>query len=276
MRSSRLVLEIERSKRLEKPLITLTTDFGISDYFVGSLKGVLLQGAPSAQIIDLTHQLPRHDILSAAFVINEAFRYFPTETIHLVIVDPGVGTKRRKIVVSYKDQSFVAPDNGVLTYILQKEGSQSFEINESTSLKFEESPTFAGRDHFAPITALLASGTSPSTLGLKINDAYELKGLRVKQDGALLIGKIVYFDQYGNAITNLRRSCLGRKIKDLKLFTADVKGETLREIKQNYSEGEKGKGNFVINSSGYLEIFSPQNSVKALMKLNLMDEVIVP
>ncbi|MFQ5949402.1 MAG: S-adenosyl-l-methionine hydroxide adenosyltransferase family protein, partial [Nitrospiria bacterium] len=184
-------------------IITLTTDFGIRDYFVGSLKGVLLQRVPNARLIDITHETPRHDIISAAFVVNEIYRTFPQGAIHLVVVDPGVGTERKKLIVSKEGHLFVAPDNGVLTYLFKEEGSRVYEVVDTRHLTFSNSPTFAGRDHFAPIVASLAVGILPEALGREISDYQCIKGLYPERKGSDLVGKIVYFDHFGNAITNL-------------------------------------------------------------------------
>ncbi|MFQ5597252.1 MAG: S-adenosyl-l-methionine hydroxide adenosyltransferase family protein [Nitrospiria bacterium] len=275
MKSSILVSRNKSSTRGERPLITLTTDFGLRDYFVGAVKGVLLQKMPSARIVDITHDLPRHDIISGAYVINEAYRYFPRGSIHFVVVDPGVGTRRRKLVVSYHHHYFISPDNGILTYILEQDESRVFHIQRTDCSLLDESPTFAGRDLFAPIAAALAKGMSPEYLGEEIKDSYKLNGLlyEKKEDG--LIGRIVYIDQYGNAITNLTDSCLREKLSKREEFYAEIKGEMYRGIKKNYEEGEKG-GNLLINSSGHLEIFSPNASAKQCLNLSLLDEVVIP
>ncbi len=257
------------SKRARPPIITLTTDFGLRDYFVGSIKGVILQALPKARLIDISHEIPRHDIISGAFVVNEVCRYFPSGTVHLAVVDPGVGTVRRKIVVSFQGQHFVAPDNGLLTYLVDKAESRVFEIRGNTLLKFEESPTFAGRDHFAPIAAALASGTDPAALGVEIEDAYKISGLAIEKKESKLGGKIVYFDHFGNAITNIKRADLPEK------FEIVIAGETLTGLKQNYAEGDEAKVNLIINSSGYLEIFMPEKSVKERLNLELLDVVAV-
>jgi len=254
------------SKLARPPIITLTTDFGLRDYFVGVIKGVILQTLPEIQFVDISHEIPRHDIISGAFVVNEICSYFPPGTVHLVVIDPGVGTDRKKIVVCYEQQFFVAPDNGLLTYILNKEESRTFEIT-STLLKFKKSPTFAGRDHFAPIATALASGTDPGELGVEINDAYKISGLSIEKNDSGLSGKIVYFDYFGNAITNIRKS-------DLPVHFKVMLGEKiLTGLKQNYSEGDDTQANLIINSSAWLEFFVPGKSAKVQLSLSLMDVV---
>jgi len=256
-----------------RPIITLTTDFGLKDYFVGSLKGVLLQKSPDARIIDITHQIARHDVISAAFIIKESFQYFPKGSVHLVVVDPGVGTCRRAILLSYRDHHFIGPDNGIFSYLLKDKHCRVYEILETSLHLREDSPTFAGRDHFAPIAAAVANRRSPADLGKEITDAKVIEDLFCRKVGERFSGRIVYIDTYGNAITNLTQSDLKAKTDDLELEVPG--GRKLRRLKKSYSDGKKGEGNLILNSSGHLEIFVPKGSAQLLLNLNLLDEVIV-
>ncbi len=264
---------LERAKtRDQGSIITLTTDFGTQDYFSGSMKGVLLSQAPDARIIDITHEISHHDIVSGAFVVKETYKNFPQKTIHLVVVDPGVGTDRRKLIVVKAGQFFVAPDNGVLTYLYEEEGSRSFEVRETDTLQFRRSPTFAGRDHFSPIAALLANGRLPEELGREITDVRCIRELYPERLGHDLAGKIVYFDHFGNAITNLSGAVLENEAD----FKVQLKRHLFMGIKENYAEGKKGSGNMIINSSGHLEIFVPYESAKKTLSLNLLDDLLIP
>lgn len=253
------------------PLITLTTDYGESDYFVGSVKGVLLQYAPNARLIDITHGIPPQDIVSAAFVIKEASRYFPPGSIHLVVVDPGVGSRRRMIITRAEDRLFVAPDNGVLTYLIQAEG-ETYEVGKPEFLPLKESRTFAGRDCFAPIAAFLAQGYSPSDFGKRISDPHLLEGIRPEKEESQIRGKIVYIDHFGNAITNLTWPDF--KAFAPARFTLEVKGHIFHHLNNHYSEGDQNAG-LLLNSSGHLEIFSRNRNARTLLDLNLLDEVIL-
>lgn len=257
------------------PIITLTTDFGLSDYFVGAVKGVLLCQIPEAKLVDITHLIPRHDIISAAFVVNEMYGCFPQGTIHLTVVDPGVGSARRKIIVTYKGQFFVAPDNGILSYILKEAECRVFEVVETLFLKLKESPTFAGRDHFSRIAAALAKGISPTMLGKEIFDAHQMDLFFQKKGGTALRGKIVYFDCFGNAITNLTQDVLKAHLKNPERFTANLSKLKFVGLKKNYMDAEKETGSLIMNSSGYLEIFVLNDSARNILKLNLSDEVII-
>ncbi|MFQ5587662.1 MAG: S-adenosyl-l-methionine hydroxide adenosyltransferase family protein [Nitrospiria bacterium] len=268
---------MSKADAAKTPIITLTTDFGLSDYFVGVLKGVLARSTPHARLIDITHGIPPQDTISAAFVVRETLDYFPEGTIHLVVVDPGVGTARRKIIVTHKDQFFVAPDNGVLTYLFNEEGSRVFEVRDTVFLKFKESPTFAGRDHFAPIAALLAQERSPKDLGKEIFDARQIDGLCCKKDGdgETIVGKIVYVDQFGNGISNVKSDDLGEKLKNPKAIEADLGRHHLVGLKKNYAEAKAGELSFLINSSAYVEIFSKNTSAQKIFKFKLMDDIII-
>lgn len=256
------------------PIITLTTDFGSSDYFVGSVKGVLLQRAPGVRLIDMTHEIAPQDLTAAAFVLKEVSLYFPEGTVHLAVVDPGVGTDRRKIIVTEREQRYVAPDNGILTYILQREGCRVYAVGDTPLLRLEKSPTFAGRDHFAPIAALLAMGAPPESFGPEINDPVLIEGLSPKREKERIVGKIIYIDRFGNAITNVTQDDLKGSINTPR-FVLRVKGVSLTGLKNNYAEGERGAGNLIVNSSGHLEIFLPGGSARDLLGLRLSDEAII-
>lgn len=256
------------------PIITLTTDFGLSDYFVGSVKGVLLQRAPGVRLIDLTHEIPPQDRITAAFVLKEASLYFPKGTVHLAVVDPGVGTDRRKIIAAERGQFYVAPDNGILTYILQREGCRVYAVGETLLLPLEKSPTFAGRDHFAPMAALLAEGTPPDAFGFEIKDPVVIEGLSPKAGEGRIVGKIVYLDRFGNAITNVTEADLNGSIGSAEM-ALQIKGRRLTGLKRNYAEGEKGAGHLIVNSSGHLEIFVPGGSARELLGLRLLDEAVI-
>jgi len=259
----------------KQDLITLTSDFGLRDYFVGVMKGVLLQQLPAARLIDITHEIPRHDVLSAAFVLKEVFPYFPSGTIHLAVVDPGVGTARRKIILKTAGQLFVAPDNGILSYILQEKDCRTYAVENTPLFPFEKSATFAGRDHFAPITALLAKGILPEKLGAEVFDAKRIEGLEPKKMRQGLVGKIIYFDHFGNAVTNLSREILGERLENPKDLRAKLKGHSIRGLQESYESGQNSGASLMINSSGLLEVFLSCENAKKILNLHLMDEILM-
>src|SRR5678815_3382631 len=147
------------SPRPPVTIITLTTDFGTADYFVGAVKGVILSENPEARIVDLTHDIPSHDIAAAAFTLLAAYKSFPDKTVHVAVVDPGVGSSRRGIVVAAADQLFVGPDNGIFSHVYEREpGYRVFELTNKKYFRSRVSPSFHGRDVFAPVAAALAKG----------------------------------------------------------------------------------------------------------------------
>ena len=193
-------------------IITLTTDFGLRDPFVGIMKGVILSIAPEAQLVDIAHDIPSHDILEAAFIIDSAFRYFPPKTIHLVVVDPGVGGSRRPIAASTGDQYFVAPDNGVLSFILNTgplTPIPTYHITNASLFHQPVSKTFHGRDIFAPVAGHLARGAPIDSVGPRIVDFVRKSSPRPRRNGArALIATVLRIDRFGNIITNLQRGDL--------------------------------------------------------------------
>ncbi len=256
------------------PIVTLTSDFGLKDYFVGVLKGLLSQ-SKAAEVIDITHLVDKHDVASGAFILQEISGHFPAGTIHLAIIDPGVGTMRRKLIAKQGGQFFVAPDNGLLSYLLKSEDCEVFEVKAGPLLQFKKSPTFAGRDHFAPIAVLLANGHLPEELGEKISDALCIEALFPKKKGDAIFGKIVYFDHFGNAITNLSQRILKHKLQNPDIFSAKIKDNNLQGLKKNYRTGGEGEARILMNSSGFLEIFISCDSAQNKLNLSLMDDVLI-
>jgi S-adenosylmethionine hydrolase len=190
------------------PVITLLTDFGTQDYFVAAVKGVILTNNPSASIIDITHEVPAQDIEAGAFTLLTCYRDFPSRTIHVAVVDPGVGSARRPIVIKAGSHYFVGPDNGLFSYVLDQEPSHKiFHVTASKYFRQPPSPTFHGRDVFAPIAAALSNGIKPNQLGSRITDEVRLAPLSpVKRPDGKLQGRIIQVDRFGNCITNFTRA----------------------------------------------------------------------
>lgn len=182
------------------PLITLLTDFGTSDPYVGEIKGVLASLAPSASLVDLTHHIAPGDLRAAAYILGRVWRRFPPGTIHLVVVDPGVGTARAALATGFDGHFFVGPDNGVLTPVLPPDGERPVALPTPV----DAAPTFHGRDLFAPAAAALAEGRALLSLGARLGRAPErLIPAEPHHEGKSLVGEIVYVDRFGNLITNL-------------------------------------------------------------------------
>jgi S-adenosylmethionine hydrolase len=250
---------------MPRPVITLTTDFGLSDHFTGAMKGVILSICPDAQIVDISHQITPFEIAEGAFLIAQAYRYFRKGTVHVVVVDPGVGTSRRPILLDAAGQYFVAPDNGVLTMVyldLQKQ-----KVRAITNHKYfleSVSRTFHGRDIFAPVAAHLAAGVSPARFGKPVEDYMRLsfeKPLRTARRG--WTGAILKVDRFGNLITNFRFRDFAQIEKQP--FEMQVGLQTVRRLAQNYAECGPGEVFLIAGSSGYLEVSSSQASAAKIL-----------
>jgi hypothetical protein len=249
----------------KRPIITLLTDFGEQDYFVGAMKGALLQTSPNVEIIDIAHNIPAHDIFQAAFMLKNYYRYFPNGSIHVVVVDPGVGTARRPILTSSESGLFVAPDNGVLSYVYAEE--ERYEVREITADHYFMKPrskTFDGRDVFAPVAGWLARGVNPSSLGEPIDDYKKFdppQPVAIKEDAWKC--KILYVDRFGNLIGNLPKEQFKELLNasEKRRFAFRIGDCTISKISQNFAEGEKGDEILAIfGSSGLLEFCVNQGS----------------
>ncbi len=240
-------------------LITLTTDFGQADHFVGAMKGVILGIAPRARIIDITHEISPYELGEAAFVIAQAWRYFPKGTIHVVVVDPGVGGARRPILAAAGGHYFVAPDNGVLTMIYDAAPARVREISNARLLGKNVSRTFHGRDVFAPAAAHLARGVPAARFGKLIEDSTRFSPLKPTQRSRhVWSGSILKVDRFGNLITNLHiEEFPGVKTRPIELR---IGLERVRRLALTYAETEIGERFVIVGSSGYLEVAANQAS----------------
>ena len=240
-------------------IITLTTDFGLADPFVGIMKGVILGIAPEARLVDITHEIRSYDVLEAAFMVETAFRYFPEGTVHVVVVDPGVGSARRPLAAAAEGHLFVAPDNGVLSYVLDAGPSAppaaTHWIDNRSLCLDPVSRTFHGRDVFAPVAAHLARGLPIESVGPRIVDVVKRAFPRLRREGDTLVATILHIDKFGNVITNLRREHLGTGD-----FTISVGGRTITRLRSTFSEAEPGEFFAVEGSTGYIEIALNQGS----------------
>ena len=191
-------------------VITLTTDFGLRDGYVAAMKGAILAIAPDVSLVDVTHQVSPQDVATGAYVLSSAYRYFPAETIHLAVVDPGVGSARRAVVVETADHRFVGPDNGLFSAVFQRESTwNAVEIRNAGYFRSEVSPTFHGRDVFGPVAAHLCNGVSSVELGPRIANPVRLNLWTVQERDNAVIGWIVHVDRFGNAISNLEKRRVG-------------------------------------------------------------------
>ena len=253
-------------------IITLLTDFGTKDEYVGLMKGVILSINPSVAIVDITHRIDSQDIVQAAYAIHSAYRYFPSGSVHLIVVDPGVGTGRSLLALEMGNQYFVAPDNGVLTLLFNEESISSIvKLTNSNYFLETVSPTFHGRDIIAPVGAHLTRGVKLHRLGDKISlsGVVRLENiLPCVSDTGEINGTIVAIDHFGNLITNIDFQELAPKLIPDKNRSARIRigSYTINGIGETYENGLPNTPLALIGSRGYLEI--AVNKGSAAMVLN--------
>ncbi|HLV87434.1 MAG TPA: SAM-dependent chlorinase/fluorinase [Candidatus Sulfotelmatobacter sp.] len=240
-----------------RPIITLTTDFGTNDHFVGAMKGVILEIVPEAAVVDITHAVQAFDVLDGAIAISQTYSYFPTGTVHLIVVDPGVGTTRRPIIASSDGYHFVAPDNGVLSMVYARE--ERIHVRHVTSDHYFHQPvsnTFHGRDVFAPVAAYLAKQVDSHKFGDEIEDFVRFAAPRPKAAGENRIRAVVLkVDRFGNLITNITPQDIPALFKAKPgAFKIAVGSKEITAIRSNYAEGAPGEVFGILGSMGYLEI----------------------
>jgi S-adenosyl-L-methionine hydrolase (adenosine-forming) len=238
-------------------LVTLTTDFGLDDHFVGTMKGVMLNINPSLTFVDICHRIQSYDLLDGALTVALSYAYFPPETVHLVIVDPGVGSARRPIVAASQNYKFVAPDNGVLSLIYQRESN--LEVRHATAERHFLHPvsnTFHGRDIFAPLAGWLSSGTEMDQLGRIITDYITLsvpKPERVSE--GQVRAAVLKVDKFGNLITNVTPEDVPELFSSSSLpFRITVQEHKITRMYSSYSMGKASELFVILGSSGFLEI----------------------
>jgi S-adenosylmethionine hydrolase len=270
-------------------IITLTTDFGYNDAYVGAVKGAILGINPEANIIDISHSIEPQDILQAAFILSAAYRYFPKQTVHMAIVDPGVGSERRGIILKTPSAFFVAPDNGILSYIIDdlfsvescsstehtqdlkeivfKTGLEAVAITDPRFWRHPVSPTFHGRDIFAPVAAGLSLGISLYEFGEKINSLHVFSMPKPSLDpNGNLVGRVLHIDRFGNLITNIKINDLPRKDAMI-----EVAGYRIQGVSDYYAQNKGVMA--IVGSSGYLEVSLRDGSACDFLGMAVGDEI---
>jgi S-adenosylmethionine hydrolase len=256
-----------------KPIITLLTDFGTKDPYVASMKGVILNINPQCIVIDITHQVNPHDINEGAFILANAYSYFPKGTIHLSVVDPGVGGTRKPILLVTQNYFFVGPDNGLFAPIARKEKvKQVVVLAKEKYFLSKVRKTFHGRDVFAPVAAHLSLGIKPDAFGYKISAIKELGFGKPIIKERKLLGEILHIDTFGNLISNIDEEKLFRFTKG-RSFVIRAGRETIHGLKKGYWEGEKGELIALLGSSGLLEISVREGSAQKMLKLKTGDPI---
>ena len=257
-------------------LITLLTDFGDRDSFVASMKGVILTINPHATLVDLSHHVPPHSVEDAAHLLKSCYRYFPEGTVHVAVVDPGVGSARRPLIAKSEHYFFLAPDNGLLTPILTEDGE--LEVREIENADYRlTSPghTFDGRDLFAPAAAWLTRQQPFASFGRLIDDCKIFMISKPKWEAKSLVGEIVHVDRFGNLISNLTP----HHVKEIQDVTKRpnplirIAGHTIDGLVGSYQEGDAQLPRALINSNGQLEIFLKESSAASLLQLGKKESV---
>ncbi len=250
---------------LRRPIITVTTDFGTRDFYAPVMKAALLRHCPDARIIDITHQVPRHDILFGSITLERAIDGFPPGTTHLAVIDPGVGTDRRLLIARIKGQTIVCPDNGLITWAWRRLGAG--EAYELTWRPASYSNTFHGRDIMAPVAGMLANDAPIERLGRPIDspvllDVRPVSGLPAR-------ARVIHIDHFGNATTNLGHE-LALTLKPRAIRT---RGHSIGAIERTYWDVAPGSPVALIGSSGLLEIAIRDGSAAEVLQLQVGDEV---
>ena len=234
-------------------IITLTTDFGLHGPYVAAVKGVLLERAPDATIVDVSHTIAPQNVLEGGFVLANIVDAFPAGTVHLAVVDPGVGTDRRLIAVASAGQWFVLPDNGLITGVIRSRLPDEVRaITSPTIRRAVVSSTFHGRDLLAPAAAHLAIGLSPEELGPKLERFITLRNFEPTREDRGAVGEVIFKDTFGNLITNIHTDHLG--LTPAESWEIEIAGERIVGIMGTYGERSPGQLIALIGSSGWLEV----------------------
>lgn len=278
-----------KRRRDEKPLshgvsafsssrvITLLTDFGTTDYFVAAVKGVILSANASVRIVDITHEIPPQDIEAAAFTLLAAYSSFPPGTVHVAVVDPGVGSSRRGIAIKVHEQFFVGPDNGIFSYVCDGATPEVFHLTNQKFFRPSASTTFHGRDVFAPVAAALASGVKPDELGPSLTDMVRLSPLApATERNGRIKGRIIHVDRFGNCVINITRA----ELPDDSIAAGAslrINGRNITTFRKFFAEGASGRSRLfaIWGSAGFLEIAVTNGSAAKLLKAKRGDLVIV-
>ena len=243
-----------------RPVIALLTDFGTQDHYAGTMKGVILGICPDATLVDITHDIPPHDVIAGALELAASYKYFPAGTIFVAVVDPGVGSARRGVAVDTGDYRFVAPDNGVLTQVLRETPAKKIvELTERRYARPTVSRTFEGRDRFAPAAAWLAKGTQFPALGRPVADIHRVDIAVPEIDGEVVRGVVLRVDRFGNLVTNIDRKTV-EKLAQGNAITIDAGGKRIERLVATYAELPADGVGALFGSTDHLELAAPTAS----------------
>jgi S-adenosylmethionine hydrolase len=258
-------------------IITLTTDYGWSDYYVGAMKGIIYQIAPQATVVDITHEIPPHDVLAGALILREIWRTFPAKTIHVVVVDPGVGSERPILLAKYAEHLFLVPDNGLVTLVHQLYKPEQVNLVSNNSLFCQPvSDTFHGRDIFAPVAAHLSKGVGPDQVGPRTGTICLLDiGVPYPQGTEGLAGRIIHVDRFGNLITNIPAEMIQAYYTRGRIPTIFLGETSLGPLRKTFSEVALGQPLAYLGSAGLLEIAVNQGRADHFFKPRPDTQVLV-
>jgi S-adenosyl-L-methionine hydrolase (adenosine-forming) len=256
-----------------RPVVAFLTDFGTRDHYAGVMKGVVLSIVPDITVVDVTHDLPPHDLAAAAYELAATYKYFPAGTIFVIVVDPGVGSSRRGIAVEAGEWKFVAPDNGVLTMVLRETApKKAVELTERRYARPTISRTFEGRDRFAPAAAFLAKGISLTALGRPAHDLVELDLPVMEETREEIMGAVVRVDRFGNAITNIDRKAFDR-VAAGRTVSIEADGKPVERLVATYADIGAGEVCALFGSTDHLELAAQSGSAAELRTLRFATPV---
>jgi S-adenosylmethionine hydrolase len=260
---------------MKNPIITLLTDFGTKDHYVASIKGVILRINPLCTLIDITHEVSPQNIREGAFLLANACPYFPKGTIHVSVVDPEVGGRRRPLLLVTRNYFFIGPDNGLLTLAARKDGiRQTVVLTHKKYFLPQVRATFHGRDIFAPVAGYLSLGAKPATFGEKTDHWMEIDLGKPELRGDRLIGEVIHIDAFGNLISNIDKKGFSRFIKG-RPFLIRVGKRTIKGLKRGYWEGKHDEPIALFGSGGFLEISLREGNAQKVLKAKRGDPIIV-
>lgn len=247
-------------------VITLTTDFGLQDYYVSAMKAVMLGIAPEARLVDISHEVPSQDIMAGAWILKNSAMLFPEGSVHTVVVDPGVGTDRKAIAMEVDDRYFVGPDNGIFSLLIEEYDYRAVNLTNSEYWRTNRSSTFHGRDIFAPVAAHLSQGVPLDELGDPLEDLVTYRWTVPIADKDGLEGMVIHIDKFGNLVTNITGEQMEEVIgnKSVKIYVGNT---ILDEIVPTFGSVPEGEPAAYIGSSGMLEIGINKGNAKEMLSV---------
>ncbi len=268
-------MAVRRSSAARASVITLTTDFGTRDAFVGIMKGVILRAAPAVQVVDLTHGVPAQNVVAGAYALRNAAPWFPEGTIHVAVVDPGVGTRRRALLVESTRGWFVGPDNGLLSLAAPPATvKRIFDVSQSPARLRPVSRTFHGRDVFAPVAAALAFGADPWALGRPVRAMKRLRPPAVHRRGTRLQGEVLWVDGFGNLATNVARTTIEKAPFRGRRLSVTI-GPHVVPLRSSYASVPSNTAVALVNSSDLVEIAVNRGSAAARFAVGVGTPIVI-